>query len=169
VDKDEKGIIGYAAGDNFVLPVQGWTINHVDEVVGVFFDSRRFCKVAGITAEETRKLLGTEWRLRLDNDEHIFHGNARCTTTKRMHWHEKNFPPTGSLASQTMHGEILRFDIALYFRFTSASFGPYHVAEAVAMARNGNDLFFDLLTVGEIDDRLASGDRRFSFRSPEHS
>ena len=149
----EKGMFGLIGFQNVRFAVDGWELYRPSHTALVFCDGGKFMKAYGLTMQSLAQVIGQEWQVRCDNEEHLYYGYARCTGLSR--------PSMPNDASK----ERIVNDLVLNFEFQYRSYGPYHVAEGKAMARNGNSLFFDLLPLSEIDQRIAVGDVRFKYKS----
>lgn len=152
----EKGLFGLIGFKNVHFAVDGWELCRPTHTAIVFCEEKKFLAAYKLTDQTIATVVGQEWQIRCDNEDRLFYGYARCTGLSR---------PAKAPASP----EGFPNDLVLHCEFQDRSYGPYHVVEAQAMARNGNSLFFDMLPLSEIDQRIAVGDVRFKYKSAFHA
>jgi len=146
----EKGTSGLISFQNVRCCSDGWELSRPSHTVLVLCDGDRFMRVFGLNIDSLATVIGMEWQVRCDNEDSLYYGYASCTGISR---------PARQIRSPS--SEYFPNDLSLHFEFRHRSYGPYHVGEGMAMARNGNAVFFDLLPLSEIDQRIAVGDLRF--------
>jgi hypothetical protein len=151
----EKGLSGIIGLHTARFPVNGWEISHKTHGVVVYCERQDFKGRYHLEDDDLSKVIGHDWQVRCDNEEHIYQGIAKCTGIS----HPISAPRRGSV-------ENFRNNFALHFDFLHGCYGPFHVVEGIAMGRNGNCMFFDLISLTEMDANIAGGDVRFIFKTP---
>jgi hypothetical protein len=149
--KIECGTMGLIGRDGLRVSVDNWVIDHDDRVARAYCDVETFRVAFDFETVNLVSLINTSWLVRLDNVAHIYHGSVKCEGVGLPNLQR----PDPSI-------EYFPNSLVLYFRFLHTRYGPYHVQEGQAMARNGNDLFFDLLRADELKEKVESRDVRFS-------
>jgi hypothetical protein len=155
----EVGNLGLVGCRNVRFAIDHWTIDHAAREARAYCDLDNFVSAFNFKLFDRRSLIGDSWLIRFDNETNIYYGSTKCTGIA--------FP---SLKDKLPGPETFQNTLVLYFSFHHASYGPYHIAAAKAMARNGNEMFMDMLSGHEIADRTTRNDRRFMpFLSHKHS
>ncbi len=148
---NERGNLGVVAQSNRLTTIDGWEINHTTHSGKACCDLHKFTEAFDVQRLHIADMIGQNWLLRFDTIDGFYHLGARCSglsmpTLRRPNPLLEYFPNT----------------LVLNFEFLHADYGPYCMCEAKAMARNGNELFFDLLRLDDINEKATSGDVRFT-------
>jgi hypothetical protein len=146
----ESGLLGVLSRSELRLPVEKWDMDDNGRRARVYCDLDQFQKLFPSHAADVKTVIATEWWVRLDNEEHLYYGVAKCCGVAKP-----------CLVRPAPRQEFFAKSLVLYFDFVFASNGPFTASGGKAMARNGNEMFMDLLTLGEVELLRATGDVRF--------
>jgi hypothetical protein len=151
----EQGLSGLIGLHTARFAIDGWEIHHQSQSVLVYCDGENFMDRYGLESTTLAEVLGHDWQIRCDNEDHIYYGIGKCRGLSK---------PAARFA--VPRREFCPHDLVLHFEFLYGSYGPYHMAEAIAMGRNGNCMFFDLMPLLEVESRIAQRDVRFLYNQP---
>ena len=74
----EKGTMGLISWSNQRIPVDYWEINHTVKSAKAYCDLDGFKERYNLRLVEFRPVLGSDWLVRFDNEEHVYFGSTRC-------------------------------------------------------------------------------------------
>lgn len=149
--ESEQGNLGIISRTRQQFVIDRWVLDLSTDVARVYCSFEKFVscynvRLFDVTKEEMRpNILGSTWLVRINNEDHIYYGQAQCRGI--------SFP---SIQKPDPILEYCMSDLVLYMHFVHQCFGPYHIKSARAMAKNGNDMFFDFLGEKEIDSIFKS-------------
>ena len=158
--ESDFGSIGMISWKNQHMSVDRWQIDRGScrQLVTVFIDRFRFQDLYASASVEMVE--GHRWLVRLDDYDYILHGSIICES---MDIAKVSGGCLGPAAENFIDSLLLTFNIPNdYLR-------KLRISEAKAMARNGNDLFLDLLPLAELDKRSNGFDHRFTIKTPDIS
>ena len=148
--ESNSGMMGIIGAQGAQVQVESWMLMNSGRSGRLYLNEEELLLSFNIPRGHLYRLLGEEIQIRLDNECGIFYGFAKCSAISKP-----SLPRSSPLA------ESFRRDCSIHFDFLYESFGPYSVAEVMAMAKNGNAFFFDLLRADELETLAVEGDARF--------
>lgn len=149
----DKGIIGYLWYKGNHISVNSWKTCEIEGFVDaakIKCEYSKFIEFKEFSSQNFKNLLGSKWLVRLDSENGFYFGSINCVGMAKP-----------NVANQDKVLDDYTDDLFLYFTFSHSSYGPYTIKESISMAKNGNPVFFDLLNLTSLQEKIFAKDQRF--------
>lgn len=144
----DLGLSGTVSTSGLYIPINDWMIVFDQHHLVVRCERKAFVAQMSKHNLLAKPWAEMTWEVRCDNEDHIYYGIARLTGMSHIEIPAKAIQDT------------LDNNMAINYEFVMPCYGPYHIAEAKAMARNGNVMFLDTLPGDELHNKnLLDGKR----------